>query len=235
MVDDDREAPEPDAAGDVRFVRYQNRFYRVMTMGGGGLVLILGLTGAALSRTLDPPPPIQWMWLDLGVTAVLFTWYALGMRCGLDVADDWVEINTKYGTRRIDRAEIESVEPDLSFWGSLQPAGRPLVVNLAGGKRYKAPASLPSDRLGLASAVAELQGALGRPEVAHQVELEASMARRLATMTPDADPEVSESMARRLASMVPEGDGTVGTSEVGAAAGDGGADGTGSEPDGGQS
>jgi hypothetical protein len=61
------------------------------------------------------------------------------------------------------------------------------------------------------------------------------MARRLATMTPDADPEVSESMARRLASMVPEGVGAVGTSEVGAEAGDGGADGTGSEPDGGQS
>lgn len=234
-MDDDREAPGPDEAGDVRFVRYQNRFYRVMTMAGGGLVLILGLSGAVLSRTLDPQPPIQWMWLDLGVTAVLFTWYALGMRCGLDVADDWVEINSKYGTRRIDRAEVESVEPDHSLWGSLQPAGRPLVVNLTGGKRYKAPASLPSDRLGLASAVAELQEALGRPEEAHQAELEASMARRLATMTPEADPEVTESMARRLATMTPEGEVPAATPEAGveADAGAVGADDPGSKlPDG---
>lgn len=199
-----------DDAPDEPFVRYQNPFYRVMTMAGGGLVLILGLTGAIMSRTLDPQPPIQWMWLDLGVTAVLLTWYLLGMRCRLDVADEWVEINTKYGTRRLARSEVESVEPDLSLWGSLQPAGRPLLLHLTNGKRVKAPACLPSDRLGQADAVEELQDTFGRPESVRQAELDASMERRLASMPLEADPEVADSMRRRLESMTPEGDATHG-------------------------
>ena len=224
-MDDDRDPPEEDdvddrsssaeaedvgAPPDEPFVRYQNTFYRVITMVGAGLVLVLGLTGAVLSRTRDPRPPIQWMWIDLGVTVVLFTWYALGMRCRLDVAEGWVEVNTKYGTRRLARSEVASVEPDLSLWGSLQPAGRPLILHLVNGKRVKAPACLPSDRLGLENAIEELQGALGRPEERRQADLAESLERRLATMSPDEGAEVADSIRRRLEAMTPEGDASSG-------------------------
>lgn len=224
-VDDERESPEVDDVDDTvvpqddsmdvdggdepavePFVRYENHFYRVITMAAGGLVLILGLGGAVLSRTRDPQPPIQWFWVDLAVTVVLFTWYMLGMRCRLDVADEWVEINTKYGTRRMARSEVESVESDSSFWGAMQPAGRPLVLHLTNGKRVKAPACLPSDRLGLASAIEELQDTLGRPESVRTAELEESMAKRLASMSPEPDPAVEDSIRRRLESMAAEGE-----------------------------
>ena len=207
-----REAPGLDGVGgfEERFVRLGEPVLPGHDDGGRWARADLGVTGAVLSRTLDPQPPIQWMWLDLGVTAMLFTWYALGMRCRLDVAEGWVEINTKYGTRRLPRSEVGSVEPDRSLWGSLQPAGRPLILHLANGKRVKAPACLPSDRLGLASAVEELQTALGRPEELRKAELAASLERRLASMSPDAGSEVTDSIRRRLESMTPEGDGPSG-------------------------
>ena len=137
-MDDDREAPGPDEAGDVRFVRYQNRFYRVMTMAGGGLVLILGLSGAVLSRTLDPQPPIQWMWLDLGVTAVLFTWYSLGMRCGLDVADDSFVISAEParggGFGQMQEGEQRRIVPTFDF-DVVEPAfARSEPVRLPAGR-----------------------------------------------------------------------------------------------------
>lgn len=198
------ESTEVDLLADEPFIRYQNAFYRVMTMAGAGLVLILGVTGAIMSRTLDPQPPIQWMWIDLALTAILFTWYALGLRCRLDVAQSWVEINAKYSTRRFARRDVVSAEPDGSIWGGFRPAGRPLIFHLENGKRLKAPACLPSDRLGMARAVEELQDTFGHPEDVELAEREAAVAERLASMSPDAT--AAESLQRRLESMTPEGD-----------------------------
>lgn len=139
-----------------------------MTMAGAGLVLVLGIAGAIVSRTVSPVVPAAWTVLDLVVTAVLFVWYILGMSCHLDLYADRVVVSTKTRTLTIPRADIESIGAGWGsgsgWYGAVQPSGRPVVITTRDGKKIKSYGALPSDALGQARVLAELQAELGRPE-----------------------------------------------------------------------
>jgi hypothetical protein len=204
---------DPGGIDDGPFTRYQNPVYRLISMGGAALVAVIGITGFAIGRTLDPIPPPQFFFIDGILTVGLFGWYLLGMRCRLDVGETWIHVATKYGDHRIDRDRVESVEPDLSLRGSLQWSGRPLVIRYRaddGGEKSKlrrAYGCLPSDGRTQLQAVDELQEALGRPEEADPGDLAVAVADRLAGKSPSGGhTELSDAVAARLATMEPEGD-----------------------------
>lgn len=161
-----------DRVADEDFRRYWNSLYRVMTMAGAGLVLVLGIAGALISRTLSPAVPMAWTVLDLVVTAVLFVWYILGMRCHLDLYDDRVEVSTKARTVTISRADIESIDSDSGWWSAMQPSGRTVVITSRDDKKIRSHGALPSDALGQARVLEELQAELGRPADAAAKRLE---------------------------------------------------------------
>ncbi|HET8929338.1 MAG TPA: hypothetical protein VFN21_01650 [Acidimicrobiales bacterium] len=204
---------EAPGKNDEPFTRYQNSVYRLVSMGGAALVAVIGITGIAIGRTLDPIPPAQFFFIDGIVAVVLFGWYLLGMRCRLDVAETWVHVATKYGDFRVDRDRIESVEPDLSLRGSLQWSGRPLIIRYRSDdsgdkvKSRKAYGCLPNDAQTQQRAVEELQQALGGPDESRLGDLEDAVAERLAgTEFADGQNDLADAVAARLATMKPEGD-----------------------------
>lgn len=208
-------AADDDASGgnDEPFTRYQNSVYRLVSMGGAALVAVIGITGLAIGRTLDPIPPAQFFFIDGILACLLFGWYLLAMRCRLDVAETWVHVATKYGDFHIDRDRVESVEPDLSLRGLLQWSGRPLIIRYrsddAGDKvkSRKAYGCLPNDAQTQQRAVEELQQALGRPDESRSGDLEDAVADRLAGVEPvDGQSDLADAVAARLATMEPEGD-----------------------------
>lgn len=216
------EAAPVDVGGetvDEPFVRYQNSIYRLVSMGGAGLIAILGIVGFSIGRTLDPIPPPQFFFVDGILAFVLFGWYLLGMRCRLDVAESWVHVATKYGDFRIDRDRVDSIEADRSLRGSLQWSGRPLIIRYRDdngvAKMRKAYGCLPNDAKTQQEVVDALQRALGAPEDAHLDEVGQAVAKRLEGMEPDGDVQagddsdeatVASRLAARLATMKPEGD-----------------------------
>ena len=178
---DDSAAPEIVDVAAEDFRRYWNSLYRVMTMAGAGLVLVLGIAGALISRTLSPAVPAAWTVLDLVVTAVLFVWYILGMRCHLDVYDDRVEVSTKVRSVTIPRADIESIDSDRGWWSALQPSGRTVVITRRDDKtKVRSYGALPTDALGQARVLEELQAELGRPADAAAMRLEQRLKATLA-------------------------------------------------------
>lgn len=202
-----------DVTADETFTRYQNPVYRVISMGGAALVAVIGITGFAIGRTLDPIPPPQFFVVDGILTVVLFGWYLLGMRCRLDVAETWVHVATKYGDLRVDRDRVESVELDLSLHGSLQWSGRPLIIRYrsdeTGGetKSRRAYGCLPNDAQGQQQAIDELQAALGRPVDVDPGDLAVAVVDHLAGKAPAAEQtDLAAAVAARLATMEPEGD-----------------------------
>lgn len=198
------------------FTRYQNQMYRVLSVGGAALVAILGVTGFVIGRTLDPVPPPAFFYVDLVVTAAMFVWYILGVRCRLDVGEGWVHVATKYGDLHLERDQVIAVEADMSLWGALQWSGRPVIVHYRVDDRtktYRAFGCLPNGAVDQAGVVAELQAVLGRPETAESDDLAASVERRLSDGSVDPiDGDAAEraalatAVADRLATMTPEGD-----------------------------
>ncbi|MBS1848351.1 MAG: hypothetical protein JST73_08745 [Actinobacteria bacterium] len=203
---DDPAEPEPS-------ITYRNAMYRLVSIGGAGLIAILGITGFTIGRTLDPIPPPQFFIVDGVLTVILFGWYLLGMRCRLELSETQVHVATKYGDFRVDRDRIVSVEADRSIRGTLQWSGRPLIITYRPEgsddvvKTRRGYGCLPNDAAGQERVVAELQGVLGAPEdggvvAAGHVDtsLSDAVAARLATMTPEGeaagphapDPEVAD-------------------------------------------
>lgn len=210
------------------FDRYQNPIYRFVSMGGAALIAVLGITVFAIGRTLDPVPPPQFFIIDAFVTVVLFVWYLLGLRCGLDVAETWVHIATKYGDLHVEREDVNAIEPDMSVRGMLQWSGRPLILRYdkdGKAKTRKAYGCLPNAAADQTRVVEGLQELLGRPEDLRADSLTDSLAEHLATTEPEdgteADPaggsDLAAAVAERLAHMAPEGDPhDLGESESGA-------------------
>lgn len=194
--------------------RYQNSMYRVVSMAGAALIVVLGATGLAIGSTLDPRPPASFFIVDAVVTVVLFVWYLLGLRCRLDLTPHELHIVTKYGAVHLDRDDVSGVEADRSVWGVLQWSGRPLVVHHVRDGRVRtrrAYGCLPNAAADQTRVVAELQEALGRPEGRDADELVETFAERLTHG--DVDPVAStdrtaleSAVAERLSHMTPEGD-----------------------------
>lgn len=218
---DDTGTPDDDAADqDERFTRYQNSVYRYVSLGGSALILILGITGFVIARTVEPAPPAQFFFVEGILTVLLLLWYALGLRCRLDVAETWVHIATKYGDFRIDRDRVVSIEADRSIRGSIQWSGRPLILRYRPTgkddaiKTRKAYGCLPNDPRTQAKTIEILQSDLGSPEDQRGDASQAGVAsadavvRHLhagATESADSD-DVAAAVAARLATMKPEGD-----------------------------
>lgn len=199
---------------DEPFIRYQNAMYRLISMGGAALIAVLGITGIAIGRTLDPAPPAQFFFVDGILAILLFGWYLLGMRCRLDLGETWVHVATKYADFRIDRDRIDSIEADTSMWGALQWSGRPLLIRYRpeGSDKVrtrKAFGCLPNDAQGQQAVVEELQRQLGRPTETGPVRVEDD----------GTTVDLQQAVAERLATMTPEGAGRDGT-EVGGTEGD---------------
>ena len=180
---------ETDAPADEDFRRYWNSLYRVMTMAGAALVLVLGIAGALISRTLSPAVPAAWTVFDLVVTAVLFVWYIMGMRCHLDLHDDRVVVSTKARTVTIPRADIESINSDSGWWSAMQPSGRTVVITCRDNKKIKSYGALPTDALGQARVLDELQAELGRPTEAAARRLDQRLEATLAAAHVDDRPD----------------------------------------------
>ncbi len=209
---------EPDDPGEP-FTRYQNAMYRVVSMAGAALILILGVTGFVVGSTLDPRPPASFFVIDAAVTMVLAVWYLLGLRCRLDVAEDWVHVAGKYTDIHLDRADVTAIEADTSLWGNLQWSGRPLLVHHRTDgvdRTRKAFGCLPNAAADQDRVVTELQDALGHPDDRGASDLADAVGDHL---THDADPDddtddrdrsgsdaLAAAVAERLATMTPEGD-----------------------------
>ncbi len=211
---DDADEASEDATRDEPFERYQNSMYRLLSMIGAGLVAVIGLTGLAIGRTLDPIPPAQFFFIDGILTVLLLGWYLLGMRCRLDVAETWVHVATKYADHRIDRDQIVAVEADRSLWGSLQLSGRPLLIHHRTGedgdeiRTRRAYGVLPNEAQQQQIVIEQLQDALGRPGEA-EVRATRRSRRRRRGGDPDESASVADlehAVAARLAAMQPEGD-----------------------------
>lgn len=203
--------------GAEPFVRYQNAMYRVVSMVGAALIAILGVTGFVIGSTLDPVPPASFFIVDAAVTVVLFVWYLLGLRCRLDVAEDWVHAASKYGDTRVDRDEVVAIEADRSWWGSVQWSGRPLVLHhrVDGEvKTRRVYGCLPNAAVDQARVVEELQERLGRPDRTDRTDpdrMADAVGRHLdpgsgPTAADEPSDGLAAAVAERLARMTPEGD-----------------------------
>lgn len=211
---DEADATEPD---DEAFVRYQNSLYRLISMGGAGLAVVLGATGIAIGRTLEPVPPAQFFFVTAVLAIALCGWYVLGMRCRLDVGETWVHVATKYSDFRIDRDRVLWIDADRSFRGSLQWSGRPLVICYRvgdtddGTKHRRAYGCLPENRQNQELAIEGLQAQLGCPDETRPSRLDQAVVDRLAGVeSPGVSSELSDAVAARLATMQPDGDDTAG-------------------------
>ena len=200
---------------DEPFIRYQNSLYRLMSMGGAGLAVVLGVTGIAIGRTLEPIPPAQFFFATAIVAIALCGWYLLGMRCRLDLGETWVHVATKYSDFRIDRDRVVWIDADRSLRGTMQWSGRPLVICYRVGdtddetKRRRAYGCLPENRQNQQLAIEALQAQLGRPEDDRPERLDQAVVDRLAgAESAEASSELSDAVAARLATMQPEGDDT---------------------------
>lgn len=209
-VVDGADAPEP---ADEPFIRYQNPLYRLISMGGAGMVVVLGATGITIGRTLDPIPPAPFFFMTGILAIALGGWYLLGLRCRLDVAETWVHVATKYTDFRIDRDRIVWIDADRSLRGTLQWSGRPLILcyRTDGGgdqtKRRRAYGCLPENRQSQELTIEALQEQLGRPEDDQLERLDQVVVDRLDGVEPQGvSPELSDAVAARLATMRPEGD-----------------------------
>lgn len=192
-------------ASSEPFTRYQNSVYRIISMGGAGVSAVLGITGFAIGRTLDPIPPPQFFFVDSIVAIVLFGWFLLGMRCRLDVGETKVHVATKYADFRIDRDLVESVEPDPSLWGRWQSSGRTLLVHYRreGSDKVRtrrAFGCLPNAPQAQQAVIEELQRQLGAPADPTPVRVESDGTRV----------DLEQAVAARLATMEPEGAGSGG-------------------------
>ncbi len=185
----DGDAPEGETTSgdptepDGPFIRYTNTMYRMITMVGAALVLILGVSLAVISRMVDPPAPAILTVIDLVLTVALVTWYLMGLHIGLDLYEDRVVVAKKIGATTLERDQIESVEPAVTWQTALLFSGRPLLIHLTDGTVTRSYGCLPSDAQGLQAAVAELQEALGATATVEVERHEASMDERIEAMT----------------------------------------------------
>ncbi len=170
-------------AGDEPFIRYTNPMYRVITMVGAALVLIFGVSLAVVSRMLNPPAPAILTLIDLVVTVALVTWYLTGLHIGLDLYEDRLVVAGKIGATTLDRDQVESVEPLVTWQTALLFSGRPLLIHLADGTVVRSYGCLPSDAQGQQAAVADLQAVLGATASVAAEQHEASMDERIEAMT----------------------------------------------------
>ncbi len=161
---------DPDPSAPPRI--FLNPFYRFMTTAGAGMVAVLGLAGAVISRSVQPPMPMAVTVTDLVVTVVLFVWYVLGLRCRLEVGPDKVTVVSKVRRFEIPRDQIESASLDTSLLGILQPAGRSLRLTTVDGSDHRVIGALPSETQACAQTVAELQGMLGSPDQVTESKLD---------------------------------------------------------------
>lgn len=188
LVEDEVSDSPSDVVDPVEpFVRYVNSLYRVMTMAGSGLILVLGIGAGLVSRMVSPPLPIAWTLIDVVVTTVLFLWYVLGMRMCLDVYEDRVVVATKLVSKMIMRTDIESIAIDSSWWGVVQPSGRVLVIAKTDGKSVRAFGALPSDAVGQGEVVASLQAQLGNPDDVASARVEERLRERFESKSDDAE------------------------------------------------
>ncbi len=200
---------------DEGFVRYQNSLYRLISVGGAGLAVVLGVTGITIGRTLDPVPPTQFFFVTAILSIALAGWYLLGLRCRLDVADTWVHVATKYTDFRIDRDRVVWIDADRSMRGTLQWSGRPIVLCYRTDdtgdetKRRRAYGCLPESRQSQELTIEALQAQLGRPDDERLERLDQAVVDRLDGIeTHGVSRELSDAVAARLATMRPEGDDT---------------------------
>ncbi len=190
MSADEQSVSETEA--DESFVRFQSSMYRVISFAGAAIIAIFGITLFVIGITLSPTPPPVYFIIDGIVTVAFLIWYLLGLRCRLDLADTWVHVATKYGDTHLERSQVNSIEPDLSFWGAIQWSGRPLILRYEHEDKprvRRAYGCLPSDRQGQDAAIAELQRELGEPQDVEKAERLKALDERLATMTPEGDDE----------------------------------------------